>query len=473
MRKILTYAVSALALASCSSDSLVSDSPANTQAPIAFNVGQKNITRADVDDSKNLEKNGHYNFGVWAYKYKTADATTGDVVMDHYLVGYSDGNGNGYDNSGISTWTNEGTNTDADHTSLWFYQNLGTEQYLNEDNNKGYTKDKSAFMSANKYQYLRYWDLSYNNTKFFAYAPYCNKKNSETNVNYVTFAGEKITVAKDANKAGYDNPGEHDFIYAGAQATNADKKDVKLTFKHLGAIVKVAFRESVPGYKVQLIDVTTDGSGIQATTAKKNGTSYIHSTGTTDVTYVTYLKSCGATIDYSSSITAPSVSVVASDVETSHENLKFAIPKKTDDNLNGLVAHPQTNPTYYVLPEAADDYAKSPTTYYAVVQPTDSETGFTFHISYNLIAEDNGEVVTVRDARVHVPAEQVCWESNKSYTYNFTISQVSSGTTNPNDPNINLDDPTVSAGTVVPIVFDGATIEDYTPNAPDNGNIPY
>ena len=58
MRKILTYAVSALALASCSSDSLVSDSPANTQAPIAFNVGQKNITRV-VDDSKNLEKNGH------------------------------------------------------------------------------------------------------------------------------------------------------------------------------------------------------------------------------------------------------------------------------------------------------------------------------------------------------------------------------------------------------------------------------
>ena len=41
MRKILTYAVSALALASCSSDSLVSDSPANTQSPLAFSVGQK------------------------------------------------------------------------------------------------------------------------------------------------------------------------------------------------------------------------------------------------------------------------------------------------------------------------------------------------------------------------------------------------------------------------------------------------
>jgi hypothetical protein len=461
MRKILTYAVSALALASCSSDSLVSDSPANTQAPIAFNAGQKNITRA-VDDSKNLEKNGHYNFGVWAYKYKTADATTGDVVMDHYLVGYSNGTDKGYDKSNVSTWA-DNAGTLKDHTSSWFYEKLGKAEY------------NTDYMSVNANQYLRYWDLSYNNTKFFAYAPYCNKKNSETNVNYVTFAGEKITVAKDANKAGYDNPAVNDFIYAGAQATNADQNDVKLAFKHLGAIVKVAFRESVPGYKVQLIDVTTDGSGIQATTAKKNGDSYIHSTGTTDVTYVTYLKSCGATIDYSSSITAPSVSVVASDVETSHENLKFDIPKKTTEGLNGLVDYQkdENSPKYVVLPEKDGDYAKSPTTYYAVVQPSDSETGFTFHISYNLIAEDNGEVVTVRDARVFVPADQVRWASNTAYTYNFTISKVSTGTTNPNDPNINLDDPTVSAGTVVPIVFDGATIEDYTPNAPNNGNIPY
>ena len=463
MRKILTYAVSALALASCSSDSLVSDSPANTQAPIAFNAGQKNITRV-VDDSKNLEKNGHYNFGVWAYKTRTSGDPTSQLVMDNYLVGYSnETDKKGYEHSGSTTWA--GTIGDQDdHESPWFYEKLGNKEYTYTGTDGYYKNDAAdaAFMSANDYQYLRYWDLAYTNTNFYAYAPYCNTANG------VTFADSKITVSKSANTAGYDNPEEHDFIYAGAQATNGDKKDVKLSFKHLGAIVKVAFRENVNGYKVQLIDVTTDGSGIQATTAKKNGTSYIHSTGTTDVTYVTYLKSCGATIDYSSSITAPSVSVVASDVETSHENLKFAIPKKTDDNLNGLVAHPQTNPTYYVLPEAADVYAKSPTTYYAVVQPTDSETGFTFHISYNLIAEDNGEVVTVRDARVFVPADMVKWESNKAYTYNFTISQVSSGTT---DPTVtpNLADPTVPAGTVVPIVFDGAIITDYEAVSKENG----
>ena len=449
MKKILTYAVSALALASCSSDSLVSDSPANTQAPIAFNVGQKNITRTALEDAK------HYNFGVWAYK---TEGSTSQLVMDNYLVGYSNGSNLGYYKENATTWNGD-AGEDTDHKSPWFYEKLGNEEYTYTGAAGFYTKSQTAFMSANKNQYLRYWDLAYTNTNFYAYAPY---KSSG-----VSFDGTKLTVDKAANTAGYNSAAEHDFIYAAAQATNAEKKDVKLAFKHLGAIVKVAFRENVNGYKVQLIDVTTDGSGIQATTAKKDGTTYIHSSGTTDVTYVTYLTSCKATIDYTNSITTPSVTPVtdaASDVETSHENLKFDIPKKTTEGLNGLVDYQkdENSPKYVVLPEKDGDYAKSPTTYYAVVQPSDSETGFTLHISYNLIAEDNGEVVTVRDARVHVPYTQVRWQSNTSYTYNFTISQVSSGTT---DPTVtpNLADPTVPAGTVVPIVFDGAIISDYDP----------
>ena len=60
MKKVLFSAAAALALASCSNDSLVSDSPANNEAPIAFNVGQKNITRSDQ-----LEDNGYNDFGVW------------------------------------------------------------------------------------------------------------------------------------------------------------------------------------------------------------------------------------------------------------------------------------------------------------------------------------------------------------------------------------------------------------------------
>ena len=88
--------------------------------------------------------------------------------------------------------------------------------------------------------------------------------------------------------------------------------------------------------------------------------------------------------------------------------------------------------------------------------------GFTFHVSYQLIAEDNGEVITVHDARVYVPADVVDWKPNTRYLYAFKFTVNSTGTT---DPNVNVDvtDPTVPAtSNVYPIVFDGATIEDYT-----------
>lgn len=459
MKKTVFLAAAAVALASCSSDELVNNSAVN-EAPIAFNVGQKNITR-----STNLEDAKHYNFGVWAYKTRTSGDPTSQLVMDNYLVGYSNGSNLGYYKENASTWNGTAGEV-TDHKSPWFYEKLGKKEYTYTGNDGFYKNDPehAAFMSANDYQYLRYWDLAYTNTIFYAYAPY---KSSG-----VSFENGIITVEKDANVAGYDDPAKHDFIYAGAQALNKNQHDVTLSFKHLGALVKVAFRENVNGYKVQLIDVTsTSGSGIQATTAKKEDDgSYTHSAD------VTYLTSCKATINFNntttSSITSPSVSPVtdgATNVTVSSENLEFSIPTKD----NGLVAYPDdNNPTYYVLPEVSspsdNKYAVSPKTYYAVVQPSGSKTGFTFHISYNLIAKDNGEVVTVRDARVHVPAEQVCWESNKSYTYNFTISQVSSGTT---DPTVtpNLDDPTVPVGTVVPIVFDGAIITDYEAVSKENG----
>ena len=465
MKKILTYAVSALALASCSSDSLVSDSPVNNEAPIAFSVGQKNITRADAPS---LESTGHYNFGVWAYKTRSTGNPLSQLVMGNYLVGYSNGTDKGYSKDGATTW-NGSAGEVTDHKSPWFYEKLGNEEYTYTGAAGFYTKSQTAFMSANKNQYLRYWDLAYTNTNFYAYAPY---KSSG-----VSFDGTKLTIDKAANTAGYNNAAEHDFIYAAAQATNGDKKDVKLSFKHLGAIVKVAFRENVNGYKVQLINVKESSSdpneklGVQATSAKVSGTTYIHSTGDSNAPYVTYLTGCKATIDFNnsttSSITSPKVTVDDSDVTPSSDNLMFDIPTTVGEK--GLKEFTKNSKTYKVLPEESDNkYAVSPTTYYAVVQPTDSETGFTFHISYNLIAEDNGEVVTVRDARVFVPADMVKWESNKAYTYNFTISQVSSGTT---DPTVtpNLADPTVPAGTVVPIVFDGAIITDYEAVSKENG----
>jgi len=445
MKKLVIMAAAVVALASCSSDELVKSPVDGNEAPIAFSVEKKNITRATTEQT--LEATGHYNFGVWAYKYGT-ELTT-QQVMGNYLVGYSDGNGKGYDNSKSTTWAGS-AGTLKDHTSPWFYEYLGTEEYTNTDATKGYIKTQNAYMSANANQYLRYWDLKYATTNFYAYAPY---KASGVDFNE---SAKTITVGHAAQKAGYDDASLDEFMYAGASSTNADLEDVKLQFKHLGAQVNLRFYEDVRGYRVQIINVTTDGTGIQATPATKSGTTY---------TVADYYTECGATINYST-VTNPIATVDHTGAAKTQDNLIFKIPDSGLTSYNG----------YNVIPEKSGDtqtdFAYSPTTYYPVAQPTDREVGFTFHVSYKLIAEDNGEEITVHDARVYVPAKSggefiAAWQPNTKYTYTFKITKDSTGSTDPNTPDV--DDPTVPATPqVYPIVFDGATVEDYTEKSNDS-----
>ena len=447
MKKTVFLAAAAIALASCSSDELVNSTAGdmNGESPIAFSVEAKNITRGT-----NFETLERYNFGVWAYKVK---GTESQLVMSNYLVGYSDGAGKGYALNGATTW-NEGAGTDTDHQSPWFYEKLGKKEYTNTDAAKGYLATQAEYMSANDYQYLRYWDLAYTNTNFYAYAPY-----KATGVGY---ADGKITVENGAQTAGYDDNSKTEFLYAGAKATNANMKDVTLNFHHLGAKVNLQFYEDIPGYRVQIIDVTTTGTGIQATPATKSGTTY---------TKADYYTKCGATINYNDNMEpTATVSHVDNAANKTQENLKFGVPTT---NLKAYTAK-VTGTKYNVIPEnpASDGYAKSPTTYYPVAQG-DSKVGFTFHVSYKIIAEDNGEEITVHDARVYVPAKSVsgetttyiaAWQPNTAYTYTFKITKESTGTTKPNDDDIDPTSPTIpTTKALYPIVFDGATVEEYAP----------
>ena len=458
MKKVIIFAAIAMTMVGCSSDELVNSSTENTEAPIAFSVEKQNITRAE----QSLESTKHYNFGVWAYKVK---GDNNQLVMGNYLVGYSDGNGLGYANDGATTWATA-AGTLVDHKSPWFYEKLGTEEYENTVASKGYVKTESDFMSANKNQYLRYWDLAFDNTYFYAYAPY---RSAGVTFDYTT---KKITVDQAAQTAAYDNPTLHELMYAGATAKNADLKDVTLKFKHLGAQVNLRFYEDVRGYKVQIIDVVSekDNSGIQATpaTVKESGTPV-----TKTYTKADYYTSCGATIDFST-INTPTAAVNHTGATTTKNNLNFVIPRK-DNHLTDFKSKRDVD--YSIIPEkvatgSTQTFAESPTVYYPVAQPENSEVGFTFHVSYKLIAEDNGEEITVKDARVYVPAYVMngtnkeyiaAWQPNTKYTYTFKITENSTGSTDPTNPNI--DEPDVPATpTVYPIVFDGATIEEYVAN---------
>ena len=390
MKKTVFLAAAAVALASCSSDELVNNSAVN-EAPIAFNVGQKNITRGDAVTSSKLEDAGYYDFGVWAYKTKTGAF---DLVMDNYQVGCS----------GYGSFKKEGA-TDG----TWFYDGLNN-------------------------QILRYWDLSYTNTNFYAYAPYNNTA--------VSFdEGTKtITVPASVNKAGT----EHDVIYAGTKMTNSDHAKVPLQFKHLGAKVNIKFYEDIPGYKVELLEVTSGSNDIQATPAKLEGATY---------SVAKYFTESDATITYNADM-VPTASVDATGEGNSDDNLVFKLPNGSKE-VPGVVAT-----------GVDQNYLESPTTYYAVAQPTTSTTGFTFHVSFKLTAEDNDEVIIVRDARVFVPANDgngkyiAAWQPNTKYTYTFKITKDTNGTTEETDPDVTKPDVPATPA-LYPIIFDNITIVDY------------
>lgn len=438
MRKVVFSVFAILALASCSSDALVSNQGAgctDSGSPIAFTVNKRNITRGDENVTvQNLESTQHYNFGVWAYKTRT-DAS--QLVMSNYLVGYSNGSNLGYDKSNATTWAS-GAGSESDHTSPWFYEKLGNTEYGYTGNAGFYKVGQTDFMSANANQYLRYWDLAYTNTNFYAYAPY--------HASGVEFKDEikTLTVVPSANTAAYNDPTLHEFIYAGAQATNSELKDVKLQFKHLGAQVKLQFFEEIPGYTVKLVDESADVKGVQATPATL--TVSTGSPATKTYTKVDYYTSCGANISFSTPGSPSITNLDYTDAATTKDNLVFDVPE-------GVIPAKVSTGT--------QTYAKSGTVYYATPQPSD-KLGFTFHVSYELEAEDNHEKITVHDARVFVPASMIQWEPNKRYIYNFKFTVNSTGTTNPQG-DIDFNNPTVpEKSNVYPIVFDGATIEEYT-----------
>ena len=111
-----------------------------------------------------------------------------------------------------------------------------------------------------------------------------------------------------------------------------------------------------------------------------------------------------------------------------------------------------------------------------MAQPTTSETGFNFHVSYRIISDDNKEVTTVHNATVFVPATSTttstsyiaAWQPATRYIYTFKITKNSTGTTNPFD-NIDPTDPTPSTTkSLYPIVFDEVTIEDYSESKSDH-----
>ena len=202
--------------------------------------------------------------------------------------------------------------------------------------------------------------------------------------------------------------------------------------------------------------------GIQGTPSEKSGDTYKKAE---------YYTTQGATVTFDSEANA-SYDADWTGSTSVKTPLMFDVPNSGLKEIEGLNGTKHQTIKEKVT-SGTQEYSTSPTIYYAVSQPTDSKTGFTFHVSYRIIADDNKEVITVHNATVYVPAYDgngksvAAWQPNNKYTYTFKITKNSTGTTDPETPIDPTDETTSTKKGLYPIVFDGATVEDY-----EDGGVP-
>lgn len=445
MKKLFILAAAALMFTACSKDSeVVPSQEKNDNTAIGFQVLNKNMSRAT-----SMESNGHYNFGVWAYK--NTDAT--HPIMANYLVGYF-GTNVGYSKDGAknSTYGTSGDYTDL--ISLWGYEGLGSSEYDWTSNGAGenyYLSTNTTYMSNNDKQYLRYFDYSSNNTEFFAYAPYINSATPATfNLNTKTISFPDGTM-----KAGYDDTSLYEYLCAYANIVNSGnnyKNDVKLEFKHMNSRIRIVFYEDIAGYDVKMIDLDANAGIIAVPTTFTSPSTYTYAT--TLAKEASAIAKLGATIDFSTKPTGTAFYTGAAgdaiDATIGNKALVFKTPtadKLSEDRATAVNSHVPN--AYY-----------SATTYYGI--PHDSSCGLTFRVSFQLKSTTD-EVINVYNAGVHVDAANCVWEAGKNYTYVFKITKNATGSTGTNDPKV---DPNPGNQALYPIVFDGITVEDWA-NAAD------
>lgn len=461
MKKSLFFAVAATVLSGCASDELVDVSVPNTgtsHSDIRFTISQKNTTRGYSD----LNKTGHYNFGVFAYK----NTDKVNSVMPNYLVGYCDGE-NGYEQNIGSTWGDQAGVEDG--KSWWAYEGLGSAEYNGTYAGGALTAD---YTSNNENQYLKYWDNAADYTCFYAYAPYINSGVKLT-ATYVDGTAQSatgadtyvLTIPNGTLTDGYDDPSLAEYMYASTKVEKANYgHDVALQFHRLNAKVNIKFWEDVPGWKVRILDLSSSAEGVQAAASVHDGASgqYGYKAGK-------YYTSNGIKVQFgyaNNPVTDPKEMQYKGVTANNTTTLKFKSPTVAEIGENRYEASASAT-TYYAIPKGQGNVLEDGSDFNTTGVAEDADlvkTGFTFHVSYELTAQDTGEKIVVKNATVHVPYDYCNWKSNTHYTYIFKITRDSNGSTDEN-PTIDPTDPEVpTVQSLYPIVFDNCTVLDWEEN---------
>ena len=414
MKKKLFFAAIALtALASCTSDEFVGNSPQTskeTNGAISFNMSTPAVTRASGGDAASALGNS---FNVYGTKTVTgtsgdeisnvfatntyAEATTGDASAGTYTVSWSTG-------SGGSTTSN---------TSGWDY------------------------VTSN--QTIKYWDYSAKTYEFVAYKATVG---SPTIAKYrkdgftVTASAAELAGLYIADKITLNNTGGTPDVNNSptkpATGYNKIGNIVQFTFRGSGTKVRLGIYETIPGYVVQNVNFRPNGTVTgftDATTANAKLTgSFNGSSSSAEATYdVTYGPHAIFTRNSS-----------ATDFRSSYFDFG------TFDS-STAIGTSSTAPTWA---GATADPSNAP--YYQSVLPnTDNVANMILYVDYVLYNSVSGETIKVKGAKAVVPSMYMKWNPNYAYTYLFKISDNTNGTTGTEG---------TSPEGLFPITFDAVTV---------------
>lgn len=419
MKKYLIFAVSALALASCSSDDFLGENPGNVQnATTAINFGGEagKITRATSNEGT-PQKMLDGQFKVYGVKI-TNGTISHNVFPDYYVWDVADKN----TTSNTSGWEYVGAK-DA--------SNLGTGKIT-------LTKDQT----------IKYWDYSATEYRFVAGSP-IEAFDYKTSTDKTT--GTHITEVKVTGLAGHINANPTDgtttalktdpvYIADPVKVVKDNyQKPVEFSFKRHQSMVRVGLYETIPGYSITDIKFyayDTDGTNLKAS----DDNNVILTSATPG--YFVGGSNLTGTVTYTGWDTTPSYTFKYDDTNLTKSKNWYA-GKFTPNPKLATTSSETDVATLY-----GTDKDMSETGYFTVL-PTPTATDASpilIKCDYTLTDFNTGEVIKVTGATAAIPAAFSKWEANTRYTYLFKISDNTNGTTG--DPS----KPEDSAG-LFPITF--------------------
>ena len=422
-------ALAALALASCTSDEFVGGNEVVTTeskgSAIGFDFGVPNLTRGSLSGADAAEAL-NYQFVVYGTKHTEEEveaATNDEVVFKNYKV----------------EWTDNTAGTTESNTHNWEYVGLTP-----------YAEGVSPVVTST--QTIKYWDYSANKGyTFYALAGKDQVTAKNVTITKITEGtnslyekGYTVTIKKSANL---------DQLFYSDRTPVAKSeygKPVVLTFRNLGARVRVGFYETVPGYSVKINKFYYDDDASAAVTTFKAMDKANETNFTAALQNVAPVNNNSLTITYYD----------GNDGTENHVKVT---------NTGMVYGYNLTLGTGIISAEKLATTSATPTWdndgNYTTVYPFEQNTNpMLIRVDYTLTAEDGSEeTIEVKNARVVVPTNFVQWKSNYAYTYLFKISNNTNGTTGtvPTDP----DDPeSGDPEGLFPITFDAVavTATDYT-----------